>query len=399
MLFAQLLDLVLREVAEAQPLRDDARARKRRERAADRFQERGLARAVRPEKPDAVAREETPREPFQYGCACRVAERCVLEQHQLPRGPRHRRERELERAVDVRRGDLLHPLEGLDPALRLLGLARLGAEAVDERMQVRDLALLRSKRRLLQRELQRPLALELRVVPGVRHELALVDVHDAVDHAVEEIAVVGDEEQRAGVFAEPVLEPQHRVQVEVIGRLVEQQEIGAAHERLREVEPHAPPPGKGRHRVAVARFHESESRKECGRARSRAVAADVFEPVVQVRDQRAVVRRVCFRSRKPRFDLAQLPVAVEHVVERARIHRRRLLRDVRDGPCGRKIDAAGVGDELAPDRGEEARLARSVGADEADLVAGVHGQAGAFEQALGAAGEREIDDAEHHFNW
>ena len=37
--------------------------------------------------------------------------------------------------VGQHRGDLFHPLQRLDPALRLLGLAGLGLEAVDELLQ------------------------------------------------------------------------------------------------------------------------------------------------------------------------------------------------------------------------------------------------------------------------
>ncbi len=44
---------------------------------------------------------------------------------QLPRGEPRRRERELERAVDVRGGNALHALQRPDPALRLLGLSCL----------------------------------------------------------------------------------------------------------------------------------------------------------------------------------------------------------------------------------------------------------------------------------
>jgi hypothetical protein len=66
------------------------------------------------------------------------------------------------------------------------------------------------------------LALERRVVAGVGLELVAVDVNDRLGDRVE-IAVVRDQEQRARVALEPVLEPQHRVEIEVVGRLVEQQ--------------------------------------------------------------------------------------------------------------------------------------------------------------------------------
>ena len=60
--------------------------------------------------------------------------------------------RELERTVDVRRRNELHPLERLDAALRLLGLGGLGAEAIDNDADA-QLALLLDVRRLLQRQL------------------------------------------------------------------------------------------------------------------------------------------------------------------------------------------------------------------------------------------------------
>ena len=90
-----------------------------------------------------------------------------------------------------------------------------------------------------------------------------------------------------------------------------------------------------------------------------------------------VVRLV---RRKSRFDLAQLGIAVQHVIDRAALHRRGLLRDVRDGPRGRQVDAAHVGRELVADRGEQARLAAAVGTDKTDLVARVYGEVRALEQ-------------------
>ena len=177
---AQLLDLVLREIAErAAPARYARVPASGASVPADRFQERGLAGAVGAQEPDAVAGENAEVESLEHRRPALVTERRVLEQDELPRGGRGRREGELERAVDVRRGDELHALERLDAALRLLRLGGLRAEAVDERLQMRDLPLLLGVRRLLQRELLRALALELRVVAGVGDELAVVDVHDA----------------------------------------------------------------------------------------------------------------------------------------------------------------------------------------------------------------------------
>ena len=82
---------------------------------------------------------------------------------------------------------------------------------------------------------------------------------------------------------------------------------------------------------------------------------------------------------------AQRRVAVDRVFDRRPLERRRLLRDVRDAPVRREIDVALVGVQLAAQQREQARFARAVGADQADALAGVEGDVGAFEQRLGAA--------------
>ena len=67
------------------------------------------------------------------------------------------------------------------------------------------------------------------------------------------------------------------------------------------------------------------------------------------------------------------------------LERGRLLRDVGDAPARREIHLALVGVQLAAQQREQARLAGAVRADQADLVAGVERDVGAFEQHLGAA--------------
>jgi hypothetical protein len=58
-----------------------------------------------------------------------------------------------------------------------------------------------------------------------------------------------DHQQRARIASQPVLQPHHGVEIQVISRLIEQQQVTATHQRLRKVEAHAPPPEN----VATAR--------------------------------------------------------------------------------------------------------------------------------------------------
>ena len=54
---------------------------------------------------------------------------------------------------------------------------------------------------------------------------------------VEEVAVVGDGDDRAGVVGEEPFEPGHRLGVEVVGGLVEEQQVGAAQQEPAERDP------------------------------------------------------------------------------------------------------------------------------------------------------------------
>ena len=103
---------------------------------------------------------------------------------------------------------LAHPLElGLDRALaRLVGLR-----------------LLREPRLLLLQP-ARVVALERDAVPAV-------ELEDPARDVVEEVAIVGDGDDGALVVLEVPLEPADRLGVEVVGRLVEQQQVGRAQQQ------------------------------------------------------------------------------------------------------------------------------------------------------------------------
>ena len=177
-----------------------------------------------------------------------------------------------------------------------------------------------------------------------------------------------DQEQRARVAAQPVLEPQHGVEVEVVRRLVEQQQVRAAHQRLREVEAHAPAAGEARHRLRLLRLREAEAGEQRRRARARAVAADrprsddaarracapsaTARPRARARCRAARDRRRA-RSRSPASPTAGVSCATCASVQRG----------------GRSTSPAS-GVQLAANQREQARLAGAVGADQARPCAG-----------------------------
>ena len=122
-------------------------------------------------------------------------------------------------------------LDLLDPRLRLLGLRRLVAEALDEPLHPLDLRLL-ALDRLAERDLARRL-LGPPGVPGTGEEAAAPRLeleHRGADR-LEEPAVVGDEDDGGVEVDQVALEPLERGDVEVVGRLVEQQQLRPGGER------------------------------------------------------------------------------------------------------------------------------------------------------------------------
>src|ERR1700678_4314123 len=70
------------------------------------------------------------------------------------------------------------------------------------------------------------------VVAGIDVEATVFDLEDARGQAVDEVAVVGDEEDGAGEVADGVEEDVFGAEVEVVGGLVEEEEVAGRDEHL-----------------------------------------------------------------------------------------------------------------------------------------------------------------------
>ena len=140
--------------------------------------------------------------------------------------------------------DALDLFELLDARLHLLGLGGLRAEAVDEGLERLDAVALVL---VGGHELRAALFLQREVLLVV----AVVDVHPLVpdldglvDGDVEEVAVVRDEDEGVLVVVEIVFEPVAGFEVEMVGRLVEQQQAGLLQQQLGERDAHLPAAGE-----------------------------------------------------------------------------------------------------------------------------------------------------------
>ena len=113
------------------------------------------------------------------------------------------------------------------PALGLAGLGRHPHPlqlALQGALAGRRLLLLMGQPGLLLVEPRRVVALE-------REAPAAVELEDPLGHVVEEVAVVGDRHHRAGVLLQEPLQPVDRLGVEVVGGLVEEQQVGVGQQQ------------------------------------------------------------------------------------------------------------------------------------------------------------------------
>ena len=196
--------------------------------AGDHLEQRGLAGAVGADHADDAARRQVEGEIVdQQPVAEALGD--LLGRDDVVAEPRPGRDDDL-RLVE-RRLLLLghHLLVGRDARLAL-GAPRLGALAHPFELALHGAA---AGVGGLLFELE-PLVLLLqpgRVVALPRDAGAAVELEDPARHVVEEVAIVGHRHDGAGELGEMALQPGHRLGVEMVGRLVEQQHVGLAEQQ------------------------------------------------------------------------------------------------------------------------------------------------------------------------
>ena len=164
------------------------------------------------------------------------------------------------------------------------GLRRLGAEL--GRLQLQDAGLLLDVDAFLLAALLVRGALPLVVLPAhvvdVDHLAVRVQVEDLVHGLLHELHVVADHDQSALEVLEELAQPDHRVGVEVVGRLVEEHRLGAGEQDPGELDAAALAAGEGRQRLvedAVGQAQVARDRRGLGLGR---VAAECGEAILQV---------------------------------------------------------------------------------------------------------------------
>ena len=195
-----------------------------------------------------------------------------------------------------------------------------------------------------------------------------------------------NEHERPVVALQELLQPLDGGEVEVVRRLVQEEQVGLRGEDAGELDAHAPAPGEREERLVEGIRRKAQPAERDLDARFHVVAAQMLEPLLKlaVAAHLLGVGEVVRERRHFALDLAQTRDAAQGVVEKRLVGRLGL------GVLAREADAriplddafARVRRFLAEDDLEERRLPRPVRADDAHAVATVDAEGDVGEDVL-----------------
>ena len=362
--------LVLREVLQDDLVAEGAGAGVGFLDARQHAHERRLARAVGAEERDAVAALDEQVDPLEDPRrAVRLVHALQVEHH--PPALLAGREREMDALALGRHLDGHDLVEHLDPVLHLGGLGGGVPEPVDEHLDPCDFLVLPPLG--VAQPLEALVALHevLGVVAVVVDERAQVDVGDAIHHGVEEEPVVRHENHRVRVVVQVLLEPVPRVEIEVVGRLVEEEQVGLRQQQLREGDAHLPAARECRRRLVVVGRAEPEPLQHRVDLQVDRVAVVQPEAILQVAvavQHHLVLAFGHGRVGQALLDRLHLPAHIQQplegegrfLVQRVPLVRQPVLGQIAHPQAGRCDDGAGIGLIEVREDAEQRRLARAV---------------------------------------
>ena len=224
------------------------------------------------------------------------------------------------------------------------------------------------------------------VVAFVGNAAAAVELENPAGDIVEEVAVVGDDQHGALVGAQVLFQPRGGLGVEMVGRLVEQQQVRLGQQQLAQ-----------RHAAALAARKLGTSASFGGQPQRFHRHLDLLFEVPEVEAVHLVLELRRLVGRLVGIVHHQLVVALDdggllgdafHDVAEHGLRRieRRLLRQVADGRAVGEPGLAGIFLVEAGHDLQHGRLAGAVGAENADLGVGIEGEVKVFQNLLGAVG-------------
>ncbi|OIQ66310.1 hypothetical protein GALL_521220 [mine drainage metagenome] len=234
------------------------------------------------------------------------------------------------------------------------------------------------------------LAGELVVGALVEGQLFVLKMQDAVHRAVQQAAVVADDQNGVGIFLQIRLEPERTFKVEVVGWFVEQQEVRLREQHARQRHPHAPAAGEVRAGHQLLFRRKAQPLQDRRRAPLCRPGVDIGKTVLDIGDAVRIGCRLGFGHQFGAFGVRRK----DGFQQRGR-GRGHLLRDAADAGAGGQADVAALQHQLAADQAEKRGFPRPIAADEAHFVTGGNTSGRALEQWAAVNGITDVFDAEH----
>jgi hypothetical protein len=192
------------------------------------------------------------------------------------------------------------------------------------------------------------------------------------------------------VAAQEILQPHHTFEVEIVGRLVEQQQVGRREEDTCQRHAHAPSTGKFVARPQLILSRESKTRENGGGARRRRISIDRIKAVVDV----AQLVRIgfCLRDGK---QLCAFGIRSEHRVDQIGSAGWRFLGHRTDAPRRRYAGFPQIGMQLIEDQLQQCRFAGAVAADKSHAPTGGQACARALQDFAPGNADGDVVDDQH----
>ena len=201
-------------------------------------------------------------------------------------------------------------------------------------------------------------------------------MHQMSSHPVHEVPVVRNKQQGTRILSEPVLQPQTGIQIQVVGGLVQQQQIGWTHQCLGQVQSNTPATGKCRNRALGIAVGEAQAPEQSlGPTRCGPGFVNIQLPV-QAGNGMVVTTRFRFGQRP--LHSPQLGVAIQHKIPGGPGRSRDFLSHMGNPAATGQPHAALLGSKLPQQKLEKTGFAGTVSTNNGNALPRLHGQVHVF---------------------
>ena len=257
-----------------------------------------------------------------------------------------------------------HFFKHFDTALRLFGLAGLGTEAVDEGLQMLLLGDLLFIMLGGQFHLFAACLGEFVVVAAIQGDGAVMQMGNRFDHPVEKIAIVTDQDDRAGIVDQIVFKPDGGFKIKVVGRLIKQQQIRAQEKRCGKGHTHTPAAREIITGALLGFAVKTKAGQNGGCPGLGGMGVDVGQACMDFGDAVRVGGGFGLCQQIGAFGIGR-----QHGFKQGSRTCRGFLRyHTHAGPLG-EDNIAAIAGQVARDQFEKGRFPRAIAPDQADLVA------------------------------